>query len=132
MWPFLNDMTAYAALPLRNLPGLWKLPAGPVDAHSVDNMDLLSQVFGRTPVEPPQEDDASEIVPVEIYRRRAFKHLTFRSEVFDLTSIEGLLRCRVDLTFLESLDVSENSLTELACIAGESLPGGQATPLRPK
>jgi len=93
-------------------------------------MDLLSQVFGRTPVEPPQEtrkalsevtDQVLETYLGKTWRRRAFKHLTFRSEVFDLTSIEGLLRCRVDLTFLESLDVSENSLTELACIAGESL-----------
>ncbi|CAJ1330298.1 unnamed protein product [Effrenium voratum] len=54
------------------------------------------------------------------WRRRGFKHLTFRSEVFNLQSLDGLLQQPVDLTFLESLDVSENSLKELDCIAGTS------------
>lgn len=48
--------------------------------------------------------------------------MTFRSEVFNLKTLDGLLKQPIDLTFLESLDVSENSLRELDCIAGTSKP----------
>eukprot|EP00435_Cladocopium_sp_Y103_P076042 s308_g74.t1 len=66
------------------------------------------------------EDVLNEIFGGESWRRRGFQHLTFRSEVFNLKTLQGLLLQPIDLTFLQSLDASENSLTELDCVAGTS------------
>lgn len=66
------------------------------------------------------EDVLNEIFSGESWRRRGFQHLTFRSEAFNLKTLQGLLLQPIDLTFLQSLDASENSLTELDCVAGTS------------
>eukprot|EP00435_Cladocopium_sp_Y103_P040648 s1730_g11.t1 len=66
------------------------------------------------------EDVLNEIFGGESWRRRGIQHLTFRSEVFNLKTLQGLLLQPIDLTFLESLDASKNSLTELDCVAGTS------------
>jgi len=52
------------------------------------------------------------------WRSRQHKHLTFRGKAFDLSSLDGLVRTKVNLMHLESLDVSENSLRDLNCIRG--------------
>lgn len=66
------------------------------------------------------EDVLNEIFGGEAWRRRGFQHLTFRSEEFKLKTLQGLLLQPIDLTFLHSLDASENALTELDCLAGTS------------
>jgi Leucine-rich repeat (LRR) protein len=54
------------------------------------------------------------------WRVQFHRHMTFRSARFRLWTLDGLLLAPIDLSGLESLDVSNNRLKELDCIAGTS------------
>jgi len=54
------------------------------------------------------------------WERHCHKHLTFRADYFQLTTLDGLAGNPIDLSHLESLDLSYNQLKELHAIEGKS------------
>jgi len=78
----------------------------------------------------PQVKEAEQITEIDEYvlntfigegwRKSTHKHLTFRSQAFNLKSINGLCLQPIDVSQLETLNVSFNQLTDLAALEGSS------------